>query len=274
VLSVFCQEPLERNRVRDLLLTEILTCGFWNKDDDTLAMKVAASLENVLCRMDANCEARAACQTMVALVGKLDDKKPLKYFMDLRVSSKGGQRLLQHFTGLPVMVTKLAALDKWILDAKKDQTMVNKIADLQKELTNPSSTAVLKSGDADKIKVHFSALKKKALHILVLCGSDAASNREEQLQALCEEFDKVVCVIASNHISLWDSAFGKAVTVAMVAMHPEAFEGQIVDPAAALSGLEAHRHSIISNHLTPLAVCENGSSTKGHCHLFKTHWRT
>ena len=176
---------------------------------------------------------------MNAISGLLDkpsSAKPLNHWHDTRAAAKAQAPLVKHVVGLPWTAARLALLDEYIVDSKKSQGLLMKVDELKKDFSGAAAAAAKRSMDIEKVKLHFTATKKKFLGTVASCGEEALVTHEAAVNAVCDEFDKIVQLLGGLVIGSVDKQLKAAFEAARDALLPDA---GVVDRIAIVKQLQA-----------------------------------
>lgn len=184
----------------------MVTMVLWDKDHDELVKKAFGGLTSFgdgILGADAE-----AVKVMVSCMADFEGKS-IADAQQLRYASKSKSRLLRQFTNLPVGVARLAALDTWIVNAKKEKHSMELVEGLARQLQSSLSQDLLKSGSAHKIAEHFRKLKKELLGILANAPDELPEQRPEHFNVCADIFAKAAAAIGTAYASKLDEAIAK-----------------------------------------------------------------
>ncbi len=123
----------ERAIVLVSLIELCFTCGFKSKADDATA---TALLKFMAAFAFDNADNVAAITSLTGLLEAPSlSAKPLSVWQGVRTSLKASHRIVKHVAGLPWAIERIAKLDKFLLDSKKDHTFSTKLAGTQTKLS-------------------------------------------------------------------------------------------------------------------------------------------
>jgi hypothetical protein len=190
------------DQLKSDLLYDIVNTLLWDKDGLQYAQ---VSFEVLVKHKDRWPAEAASITSMAACLRDQCTSLPLNEAVELRAFFKAtGSRLIRQFCSLPLGAPRLALLDCYILQLRKDDASLTSVQQCKRQLESADTALVLRSGDAPKIAAHFSAMKKTFIGVVATCKAGLAGEHPDLFKSCTSAFDSAIAAIATVYFTALD----------------------------------------------------------------------